>query len=144
MSPKCAFSESEDRGRLGSRFTNPSIARACHSAAYRGDTRDGLQLAEQLLGAPDGAGRPTSSSTVRAMRTLIAVLLSLIGRRPARPNLCDPLDHPARTRRPAFAGGQSFFRAEDDADQWITHDIDALPRRPLFRPRVRIAADGRA
>ena len=46
--------------------------------------------------------------------------------------------------RTAFAGGQSFFRAEDDADQWIAHDIDALPRRPLPRPRIRIPADGRA
>ncbi len=33
------------------------------------------------------ASHPASSSTVRAMATLVAVNLSLVGRRPARPNL---------------------------------------------------------
>jgi transcriptional regulator with XRE-family HTH domain len=32
---------------------------------------------------------------------------------------------------PAFAGGQAFFRAEDDADRWIAEDIDALSRAAL-------------
>jgi transcriptional regulator with XRE-family HTH domain len=32
---------------------------------------------------------------------------------------------------PAFAGGQAFFRAEDDADRWIAQDIDALSRAAL-------------
>lgn len=32
---------------------------------------------------------------------------------------------------PAFAGGQSFFRAEEDADAWIAQDIDALSRAAL-------------
>jgi transcriptional regulator with XRE-family HTH domain len=31
----------------------------------------------------------------------------------------------------AFAGGQAFFRAEDDAEQWIAQDIDALSRAAL-------------
>jgi transcriptional regulator with XRE-family HTH domain len=31
----------------------------------------------------------------------------------------------------AFAGGQAFFRAEEDADQWIAQDIDALSRAAL-------------
>ncbi len=32
---------------------------------------------------------------------------------------------------PAFAGGQAFFRAEEDADRWIAEDIDALSRAAL-------------
>jgi transcriptional regulator with XRE-family HTH domain len=32
---------------------------------------------------------------------------------------------------PAFAGGQSFFRAEENADEWIAQDIDALSRAAL-------------
>ncbi|MEA2155725.1 MAG: hypothetical protein QOE11_1865 [Solirubrobacteraceae bacterium] len=31
----------------------------------------------------------------------------------------------------AFAGGQAFFRAEDDAERWIAQDIDALSRAAL-------------
>jgi transcriptional regulator with XRE-family HTH domain len=32
---------------------------------------------------------------------------------------------------PAFASGQAFFRAEEDADRWIAEDIDALSRAAL-------------
>ena len=32
---------------------------------------------------------------------------------------------------PAFAAGQAFFRAEEDADRWIAEDIDALSRAAL-------------
>lgn len=31
----------------------------------------------------------------------------------------------------AFAAGQAFYRAEEDADQWIAEDIDALSRAAL-------------
>lgn len=31
----------------------------------------------------------------------------------------------------ALAGGQAFFRAEEDADVWITEDIDVLSRAAL-------------
>lgn len=31
----------------------------------------------------------------------------------------------------ALAGGQAFFRAEEDADAWITEDIDVLSRAAL-------------
>ena len=34
---------------------------------------------------------------------------------------------------PAFAAGQAFFRAEEDADRWIAEDIDALSRAALAR-----------
>ena len=37
---------------------------------------------------------------------------------------------------PAFAAGQSFFRADDDADQWIAQDIDALSRAEIGRAHV--------
>lgn len=32
---------------------------------------------------------------------------------------------------PAFAAGQAFYRAEQDADQWIAQDIDALSQAAL-------------
>ena len=32
---------------------------------------------------------------------------------------------------PAFAAGQAFFRADDDADRWIAEDIDVLSRAAL-------------
>jgi transcriptional regulator with XRE-family HTH domain len=34
---------------------------------------------------------------------------------------------------PALAAGQAFFRADDNADQWIAEDIDALSRAALAR-----------
>jgi transcriptional regulator with XRE-family HTH domain len=34
---------------------------------------------------------------------------------------------------PALAAGQAFFRADENADQWIAEDIDALSRAALAR-----------
>lgn len=57
----------------------------------------------------------------RLSRRLLGALAAILG---ASPDQLAP--SPA-----ALAGGQAFFRAEDDADVWIAEDIDVLSRAAL-------------
>lgn len=57
----------------------------------------------------------------RLSRRLLDGLAAILGTNP----------HQLAPGRTALAGGQAFFRAEDDAEQWIAGDIDALSRAAL-------------
>lgn len=58
--------------------------------------------------------------TSRLSRRLLDALAAILGA--DRDQLTDPI---------VLAGGQALFRAEEDADQWIAADIDALSRAAL-------------